>query len=178
MKKKLYSILCAAGLVSSAACQSAPGMETVPYVDLPRFMGDWYVIACIPTFIETKAHNAVESYALSPDGTIATTFTFRDGSFDGPAKRYTPRGFVVNRKTNAEWGMQFIWPIKGEFLIVYLRDDYGVTIIGRSKRDYVWLMARTPAIPEEEYRALVKFIGDRGYDVGRLYRVPQKWDAR
>jgi lipocalin len=27
-------------------------METVPYVDLKRFMGDWYVVANIPTFVE------------------------------------------------------------------------------------------------------------------------------
>ena len=58
-------------------------MPTVAKVDLPRFMGDWYVIANIPTFIETGAHNAVESYALAEDGSIETTFTFRDGAFDG-----------------------------------------------------------------------------------------------
>lgn len=176
-KNKLYSLLCAAGLMSSAACQSTPGMETVPRVDLKRYMGDWYVIANIPTFIEKGAHNAVESYKLDPDGTIATTFTFRDGSFDGPQKKYNPRGFVVNRETNAEWGMQFIWPVKGEFLIIYLTDDYSTTIIGRSKRDYIWIMARTPSIPEEEYRALVKFAGERGYDVSKIQKVPQRWEA-
>ena len=63
-------------------CQSAtlPPLKTVANVDLPRFMGDWYVIANIPTFIEKGAHNAVESYRLDKDGTIATTFTFRAGS--------------------------------------------------------------------------------------------------
>jgi len=35
-------------------------METVPYVDLERFMGDWYVVANIPTTIEKGAHNAVD----------------------------------------------------------------------------------------------------------------------
>ncbi|MGB5735066.1 MAG: lipocalin family protein, partial [Thiohalocapsa sp.] len=50
-------------------------MDTVAKVDLERFMGDWYVVANIPTFVEKGAHNPVESYALNPDGTIATTFT-------------------------------------------------------------------------------------------------------
>ena len=59
-------------------------------------MGDWYVIANIPTFMERGAHNAVESYALDADGTIATTFTFRDGSFEGKRKQYHPRGFVLD----------------------------------------------------------------------------------
>jgi apolipoprotein D and lipocalin family protein len=150
-------------------------MQTVSQVDIARFMGDWYVIANIPTFIEKGAHNAIESYALSQDGTIATTFTFRDGSFDAPLKQYTPRGFIINKKTNAEWGMQFIWPIKGEYLIIYLTDDYRITVIGRSKRDYVWIMARTPSIPEVEYNAVLKFVGEHGYDVSRIQKVPQKW---
>ena len=51
-------------------------MQTVPYVDINRFMGDWYVIANIPTFIEKNATNAIESYALNKEGNIETTFTF------------------------------------------------------------------------------------------------------
>ena len=53
-------------LVILSACQSAPPMtmRTVPHVDLPRFMGPWYVIASIPTFLEKEAYGAVESYEL------------------------------------------------------------------------------------------------------------------
>ena len=47
-------------------------------------MGDWYVIANIPTFIEKDAYNAIESYRLDDDGTVATTFRFNKGSLDGP----------------------------------------------------------------------------------------------
>jgi len=65
-----------------AAVDRAP-IRTVPSVDLSRFMGDWYVIAHIPTFVEDEAYNAVESYRLDDDGTIATVFTFRQGSFTG-----------------------------------------------------------------------------------------------
>ena len=58
-------------------CTTAlPPLKTVENVDLPRFMGPWYVIACIPTFIETEAYNAIEEYRLQPDGTIQTIFTF------------------------------------------------------------------------------------------------------
>ena len=44
-----------------SACSTSTPLKTVPRVDLDRFMGDWYVIANIPTFIERDAHNAVES---------------------------------------------------------------------------------------------------------------------
>ena len=159
-----------------AGCQaSLPPLETVEYVDLKRFMGDWYVIANIPTFVEQGAHNAVESYRLDDDGTIATTFTFRKDAFDGPAKEYHPRGFVRDSKSNAEWGMQFVWPIKGDYRIIHLDDDYSVTIIGRNKRDYVWLMAREPQLPADRYDEAVQIIADAGYDITQLERVPQQW---
>jgi apolipoprotein D and lipocalin family protein len=153
-------------------------METVQHVDLERFMGDWYVIASIPTFIEKGAHNAVESYRLDDDGTVATTFTFNKDGFDGEQKTMHPRGYIRDTKTNALWGMQFIWPIKGDYRIVYLDDDYQVTIIGRQARDYVWLMSRKPVMEQEEYQRMSDLIASLGYDVSKLRRVPQAWPGQ
>lgn len=175
--KKAWMVLLGAGLL--AGCQSVqqPPIALVEQVDLPRFMGDWYVIAHIPTFLEKGAHNAVESYRLAPDGSIETTFTFRAGSFDGEEKRYFPRGFVVENTGNAVWGMRFVWPIKADFRIIYLTPDYGQTVIGRQKRDYVWIMARTPAIPEADYQRILAFLAGQGYDTARIEKVPQRWGA-
>ena len=175
----LKSTLLAAAALNLAGCQSVqrPPIAVVEQVDLPRFMGDWYVIANIPSFLEKGAHNAIESYRLAPDGSIETTFTFRAGGFDGEEKRYTPRGFVVDQESNAVWGMQFIWPIKADFRVVYLAPDYSQTVIGREKRDYVWIMARTPSIPEADYRRIIAFLDEQGYDVSRIQKVPQRWEA-
>ena len=151
-------------------------IRTENHVDINRFMGDWYVIANIPTFIEKGAHNAVESYELNEDGTIATTFTFNKGSFDGELKQYHPKGFILDDESNAVWGMQFIWPIKADYRIVYINNDYTQTIIGREKRDYVWIMARTPQIPEQDYLQMLKLLAEQGYDISQIKKVPQQWD--
>jgi len=165
----------ALGWMMAGCTANRPPLPVVPHVDIPRFMGDWYVIANIPTWIEKDAHNAVESYRLDLDGTIATTFTFRKGGFDGPRKEYRPRGFIRDTASNAVWGMQFVWPVKAEYLVIDLDADYTRTVIGRSKRDYVWVMARTPSIPEDEYRRISDMLAAAGYDIGRLRKVPQKW---
>jgi apolipoprotein D and lipocalin family protein len=158
------------------ACRSShPPITTAPEVDLQKFMGDWYVIANIPTRLERGAHNAVESYRLEPDGSIATTFTFRDDAFDGKIKRYCPRGFVRDAAAPAIWGMQFVWPIKADYRIVYVSPDYQHTIIGRQKRDNVWIMARTPTIGDAEYEDLRDRVAREGYDMEALRRVPQQW---
>jgi apolipoprotein D and lipocalin family protein len=150
-----------------------PPLSTEPHVDLPRFMGDWYVIANIPTAIERGAHNAVESYSLEADGTIATTFTFRDGGFDGKPKTYHPRGLVKDRASNAVWGMQFIWPINADYRIVYVSPDYQRTIVGRERRDNVWIMARTPQISDADYADLRERVAREGYELAKLELVPQ-----
>lgn len=150
-------------------------LPTVAKVDLARFAGDWYVIGVIPTRLEKDAHNAVESYAINADGTIATTFTFRKGSFDGPVKEYHPTGFVRSDPSNAVWGMQFVWPIKAEYLIVHLDDGYTTTVIARNKRDHAWIMSRTPSMPESEYSSLIRQLVSWGYDGQAFVRVPQRW---
>lgn len=156
-------------------CASPQPIRTVEQVDLPRFMGDWYVIANIPTFIEQGAYNAVESYRLAEDGSIDTTFRFRDGGFDGELKKYHPLGFVREDGGNAVWDMQFIWPFRAEYRIIYLSADYAHTIIGRSKRDYVWIMARSPEIAEPAYADMLAFLAEQGYDISLIEKVPQRW---
>ncbi|MEJ2172273.1 MAG: lipocalin family protein [Woeseiaceae bacterium] len=150
-------------------------MQTVAKVDIERFMGRWYVIANIPTFLEKGAHNAVETYTLDSDGSIATNFTYRKDSFEGKLKEYNPRGFIRDTESNALWGMRFVWPFKGDYRIVYLDEGYTQTIIGRQKRDYVWIMARTPEISGQDYDRLIEFVASIGYDVSKVQKVPQRW---
>ena len=158
-------------ILTGVACSTPAPMPVVDSVDLDRFMGDWYVIANIPTFLEKDAYNPMESYQRNADGTIATTFTFNDGSLDGEQKIYRPRGFVSENSNNAIWGMQFIWPIKADYRIVYLDDNYQQTIIGRTSRDYVWIMARTAQISDEDYGALVSQVRSLGYDTALLHKA-------
>ena len=172
------SLLALAGALVVAACASAPpaGRNPValaPKVDLPRFMGDWYVIANIPTFLEKGAHNAKDSYRLDADGTIPTTFSFNADAPDGPRKSYGSRGFVLDKGSNAVWGQQYVWPIKADYRISYISPGYDQTVITRDKRDHVWIMARTPTIPEADLARLIAFVGSEGYDTSKLQRVPQ-----
>jgi apolipoprotein D and lipocalin family protein len=164
--------LAVAMLSTLVGCQSMPPIHTVAQVDLERFMGDWYVIANIPTFIEKEAFNAVETYHLAEDGSIHTTFTFNKGSYQGPLKTYTPRAVVRDTASNAVWDMQFVWPFKAEYRIIFLAADYSTTIVGRTKRDFVWIMARTPWIPDDDYLEMLQFLKREGYDIDKVKKVP------
>jgi apolipoprotein D and lipocalin family protein len=168
-------MLCA--LIGTGGCsvKSRDRLPTVEKVDLQRFVGDWYLIGVIPTRWEKGAHNAVESYSLAPDGSIPTTFTFRKGGFDGQVETIRSRAFVRDQRSNAEWRVQFFWPLRFEYLIVDLDEGYTRTMIARNKRDHAWIMSRTPTMPEAEYERMSRRLAAWGYDTTKLVRVPQRW---
>lgn len=177
MKKILVATLLIALGATALFAFNANGKTPIPpvdNVDLPRFMGDWYVIANIPTFLERESYDAVETYELRDDGKIQTTFRQRKGSFDAKVDTMRPVGTVREGTNNAVWGMQFVWPIKAEYVIVYVDEDYTQTIIGRSARDYAWIMARTPQISDADYAAHVERLKTLGYDISKVRRVPQR----
>ena len=179
---KLSKLLIAAGAVAllATACAGArtkgeAPIKPVAQVDLQKFMGPWHVIAAVPSFMENEAFNAVETYKLQPNGEIDTSFRYRNNAFTNPVKTIHSTGFVQPNTNNAVWGVQIVWPIKAQYVIAYLNDDYSETIIARDKRDYVWIMARTPTISQADYDALVERVKQMGYKMSDLRKVPQQW---
>ena len=179
---RVLAVVCAALAVAACASRGrdAPPAEqpTVPVarnVDLARFMGDWYVIANVPTWPERAAFNAVESYSLKEDGRVATKFRYRHGSFDAPVSTMHPVGTVRPGTGNAVWDMQFVWPFQAEYVIADLSADGQRTLIARSSRDYAWLMARTPQISQQHYDEAMAQLRAMGYDTDKVRRVPQRW---
>lgn len=173
--RRLAALVVVSSSVTAGCAARQATIPAVPEVDLARFMGDWYVIAHVPSRPERDAWNAIESYSLRPDGRIDTVFRYRPGGFDAPLRTMRPVGTVVPETGNAVWGMQFVWPVQAEYVIVYVDPDYTRTIVARSKRDYAWIMARTPSIPEPEYLRLREKLGDLGYSLDDLRLVPQQW---
>ncbi len=170
----------AALLALLSGCASTAPMKTVDRVDLPRFMGDWYVLAAIPAAQERNAVNGVETYRLRPGTTdvVDTTYVFREGAFDGELVTLRPTGYVEAEGGGARWGMKFAWwqgPFRLEYLVAFLDPGYTRTVIARSARDYVWIMARTPTLPPDQWEELVRVVRDLGYDTAKLRVVPQRW---
>lgn len=169
------AVLVLLGGLAMVGCQSMPPIHVAPHVDLDRFMGPWYVVAFIPLPPERHGYNGVERYSLNKDGSIATTYTFRKGGPHGKLKRYTPTAYVTDDPSNAIWKMQFLWPFKADFRIIWLEPDYQVTVIGRQRRDYVWVMARRPHIDPDTMATIRDFLAGQGYDVSKLRPMPQDW---
>ena len=177
-RSKALLVACVLAIFSLAVQASdKPPIKPVEMVNLPQFMGKWYVIGNIPSWQEKEAFNATETYTLNPKGEIDTVYHYRKGSFASKVKDINSTGFVREGTNNAVWGVQIIWPIKAQYKIAYLNNDYSQTIVARDKRDYVWIMARTPTIPQADYDAMVAKVKAMGYDLKELRKVPQQWPA-
>ena len=159
-------------LVASCTHQPREPMQTASYVDINKFMGDWHVLANIPTFPERGAINPIERYTLNEDGTVDTSFSFINPR-NGAERELKATGYIQPDSNNAVWGMQFIWPIKADYRVVYLDPDYQTTIIGRKKRDYLWIMSRDPDLPREHLELLIEMAVQLGYDRG-LIQFPER----
>jgi len=174
----MIKIFLLVAIFSLMGCSNHQPIKTVDNLDLDNFMGKWYVIANIPTFIERDAYNAIEVYERGENGEINTLFQFNKGSFEGELVQYRPVGEVIDSNSNAVWEMQFIWPFKADYRVMYLESDYSITVIGRLKRDYVWIMARESEIDADKYQELLDFIHREGYNKKEVQRVPHKYKPK
>jgi apolipoprotein D and lipocalin family protein len=152
-----------------------PPLRTVSHVDLPRYMGDWYVIGEIPYFAEKDCVDSIESYALRADGDIDNWFTCRNKTFDAPLKRKaTALAKVTDKNTNAEWRVHFFKVISVKYLVLDLDPDYQWVAVGHPSRNYGWIMARTKTLAEPTYEQILHRLGEQGYDTDRFKKVPQQ----
>jgi apolipoprotein D and lipocalin family protein len=162
-------------LMSSCSTSHSSPVKTVDYVDINRFMGKWYVIANIPTFIEKGAYNAIETYTWNDEeDRIDVDFKFNLDSFDGKEKSYPQKAFIYNKKTYAEWRIQPFWPLKFAYLVTDLAPDYSYTVIAVPNRKNVWIMARTPTLPENVYQEILGNLKAQSFDLKDLQKVPQQ----
>jgi apolipoprotein D and lipocalin family protein len=166
----------------AALCMGCTSMKeplkTEQKVQLPRYMGDWYVIANIPYFAEKNCFDSVESYALRADGKIDNWFTCRKKSFDAPLKRVsTAVATVDDAGSNASWTVKFFKVLSVKYLILNLDPDYQWVVVGHPSRRYGWIMARSKSLDGPTYQRIVRSLPEQGYDPAKFQLVPQRSPA-
>jgi apolipoprotein D and lipocalin family protein len=141
------------------------------FIDIERFMGTWYVIACKPTYFEIGAHNAVEKYSWNKKQQ-QVDIDFEFNKENGPAQKISQTGYIYNDK-KTEWRLSPFWPIKLPYLIIELDEDYSYTVIGYPSRDYLWIMARSKEIDNNLYEELTEKLKNKhSYDLSGLVKIP------
>jgi apolipoprotein D and lipocalin family protein len=168
-------VLSMLALITGGCMSTRQPLQTVPHVDIPKYMGDWYVIANLPYFAEKDCVDSIESYAERADGNIDNWFTCRKKSFDAPMKRKANALAVIkDRDSNATWRVRFFKVISIQYLILDLDPNYQWVAVGHPSRRYGWIMARKKTLADSTYNEILARLGKQGYDTTRFAKVPQQ----
>ncbi len=151
----------------TGGCSAMSYKQTVKYVDLEKFMGDWYVVTGRVTFLEKGAFNPLEQYSLN-NGKVDIKFSYNKNSLTGPLKKIPQTGFIINTETNAYWKVSPFWPLKFDYLVIALDKEYEWTAIGVPSQKYLWIMFREPHPSQEKISDVINEVSQKGYDTENL----------
>lgn len=174
------------GNAAGSASNKLPPLQVAASCDTAMFMGTWFVIGVKPTIFEKTCSNAVEKYTwLSKDKPaghdIDIDFKYNsDVTPDSALKSMPQKGWIQgdDKSNSATWKVSPLWPVKMPYLILEVDSDQcrEYTVIGYPSRDYCWIMARQPVLPEETYNKLTKLLEEKHlYNLDGLRKVPQIW---
>ncbi len=171
---RLYALLLA-GLVALTGCTHMPAqkLHTVSRLELPRYMGRWWVVSNIPNFLENGKVGTFDEYALRPDGKIDVIFGFRKESLEAPEKQWKGLGWVTDTASQAEWKVRLFWPFTADYLLLELDPDYQWAVVGSNGGKLLWVLARQRSLPDAVYRDIQDRIARQGLDPSKLVKVPQ-----
>jgi len=163
-------------MLSLLGCSSNSYKTKVDSVDIDRFMGKWYVMAGRFTLFETNVHNGIETYDWNEkEDRIDIKFKYNKGSFDGEVSKMPQKGWIYNKETNAHWKISPLWPLKFDYLIIDLADDYSWTAIGVPNQNYLWIMARDYNFSKEQIRDVLNRLEKKNYNIKNIEYVPHQY---
>lgn len=142
-------------------------------VDLPRYMGRWYVIASIPMVDERDYVGSCAEWTLRDDGRIEDAVAGRKRGFDQPEIRSVFIARPEHGARNSVWRVRPMWPFEFIVLTVYVDDAYEYTVRATPEKDFAWILSRRPDMPEAMYQAILSKLDAMGFDTGRFKRVVQ-----
>eukprot|EP00929_Paragymnodinium_shiwhaense_P028734 TRINITY_DN16595_c0_g1_i1.p1 TRINITY_DN16595_c0_g1~~TRINITY_DN16595_c0_g1_i1.p1 ORF type:complete len:566 (+),score=153.21 TRINITY_DN16595_c0_g1_i1:108-1700(+) len=147
-------------------------------IDIKQFMGKWYVIGHIPTFIDKNTSNGVEEYSYDEAAQrIDVNFTYMDiNRTKTSSVKQTAK--VIN-EFGTEWKLSvpvaFVSLSLG-YIIMHCEEDYSACVVGNPSRNVLYIMARTPELDEATYERMKNISESQGYKRSYIKEVPQVWD--
>ncbi len=157
------------------ACAHAESpLATVPALDLERYAGTWYEISRFENRFEKGCEGVTATYGLRDDGKVDVTNVCRKGSPDGEEKSSTG---IARRPDPAVPGVlevSFFRPFWGDYQVIALDPEYGWSVVGTPDREYLWVLSRTPSLPDDVYAGALAAAEAQGFPTDQLRPTRQR----
>lgn len=132
-------------------------------IDVDKYIGKWFEIARIPNAFQLNLKNVTAEYIREENNTIKV---INSGYLNGELKQIT--GVATTTEKDDLLNVSFFHGVNNEYRILAIDKNYQYALVGGSTPNYLWILSRTPNIPQREYNTLVNIAKKNGYNVKNL----------
>ncbi len=170
MKKKFAAgfIALVSGMFFSGCAGSTADLAAVTDFQPEKYMGVWYEIVRLPHYFERGLDHVQAEYTLKPDGMIQVV---NSGQRNGENRRIVGKAKLKDPKARplkGELRVSFFGPFYSDYRIIELAPDYSYAVVTGSSRDYLWILSRQPALPQEQLQKILDRLNKVGFKIDQL----------
>ena len=158
---------------------SASALQTIPSLDVKRYMGTWFEIAKYPNWFQRKCTGATRAhYSLQNDGTVQVINRCQTDNKEmieavGQARQIGPASSPQLKVRFAPGWLSFVPFVWGDYWVIDLDEDYQLVAVSEPKKEYLWILSRTEKVDPAVYQSLLTRLQRQGFDLRRLETTPQ-----
>jgi apolipoprotein D and lipocalin family protein len=157
------------------ACTGMPeNITPVKKFELDRYLGKWYEIARLDHSFERGLEKITAEYTLREDGGVSVI-----------NRGYSPKNdewnvaegkaYFVNDDNEGYLKVSFFGPFYGSYVIFELdEENYQYAFISGPNTSYLWLLSRSPTLPQEIIARFIQRTTELGFDTSNLIMVNQE----
>ena len=162
-----------------AVSHVAAPLTTITSLDVKRYMGTWYEIAKYPNWFQKKCVAETKAqYQITGQGSVQVINRCRreNGDMDEAIGEARQIGPSTSSKLKVRFApswlsiLPFVW---GDYWVVDLDEAYQLVAVAEPKREYLWVLSRTPKVDPAAYDALLGRLKGQGFDLSRLELTKQ-----
>ena len=188
IKNRMAGILIATTLLSLSTAQASAAapdagaagpLATIESLDVPRYMGRWYEIAKYPTWFQKKCIGYTSAeYTPKPDGDVKVVNRCRlqQGETSEAVGAARQMGAANSPKLKVRFApawLSFIPAVWGDYWVIDIDANYQLVAVSEPKREYLWVLSRTPQVAPDVFEALLSRLRAKGFDASKLDLTPQ-----
>jgi apolipoprotein D and lipocalin family protein len=171
-----------AALISAGAAnaQADEPLNPINRLDVPRYMGTWYEISKYPNrFQKACIAQTRAEYRLIADQKLEVANSCREA--DGEVRRAVglarqvggPESPRLQVRFAPAW-LSFLPAVWGDYWVIDIDPKYQLVAVSEPKREFLWVLSRTPQVGAAPYEALLRRLAERGFELSKLEKTPQE----
>ena len=156
-------------------CTSVPeGVKPVQGFEADRYLGTWYEIARFDHSFERGLSQITANYSMRDDGGIRVLNRGYNAE-EGEWNEAEGKAYFVEDEQTGHLKVSFFGPFYASYVVAELdKENYRYSLVTGPDKTYLWILARTPELPQEVLDSLLGKAKALGFDTSKLIWVEHR----